>query len=79
MSHDTINANEHMHDRETAHSLALKLYVPIYAERTTIKEAYAYAREIAQASDNPAGVMTAIHVVLNTVAKEIEKLEVKGA
>jgi len=74
MSHDTIHAQEHIPERETAHSLATKLYVPMFAERTTIKEAYAYAQEIAKASDNPAAVMTAIHVVLNTVAKEIEKL-----
>lgn len=79
MSHDTIHATEHMHDRDTPASLALKLYVPLYAERNTIKEAYAYAAEIAKSTPNPAAVMTAIHVVLNTVAKEIEKLEVKGA
>jgi hypothetical protein len=54
--------------------LAINLYSPLYAERTTIKEAYAYATEIANASGNPAATMTAIHVLLNTVAKKIERI-----
>lgn len=74
MSDDTIHADTHPVP-ETPKSLALKLYVPIYAERATIKEAYAYAMEVAKASDNPAAFTTALHVVINTIAKEIEKLE----
>jgi hypothetical protein len=54
--------------------LAIQLYVPLFAERPTIKEAYAYAQEIANSTNTPAAVMTAIHVVLNTVDKEIERI-----
>jgi hypothetical protein len=32
--------------------------------------------EIATASDNPAAVTTAIHVLLNSIAKQIEELNV---
>jgi hypothetical protein len=36
-----------------------------------LPEAYDYAMQIAQASDNPAAVMTAIQVLVNTIAVEL--------
>ena len=59
----------------TPHHLALALYSPLFAERDNIKDAYNYAQSIARASDNPAAMMTAVHVLLNTIAKELEKME----
>ena len=59
----------------TKHELALSIYSPLFAERNTLKEAYDYAMEIAKASENPAAVTTAIHVMMNTIAKEIERTE----
>jgi hypothetical protein len=56
--------------------LAVQMYTPLFAERTTPRQAYEYAMEIATASDNPAAVTTAIHVLLNSIAKQIEELNV---
>ena len=52
--------------------LAVQMYTPLFAERDTVKEAYDYAMSIAKASDNPAAVTTAIHVLMNTISKDIE-------
>ena len=46
-----------------------KFYVRLFGERDTIDEALEYALLIAKASDNPAAVMTAVHVVLNTAIR----------
>ena len=59
----------------TKHELSVSIYSPLFAERDTMKEAYDYAFSIANASDNPPAVLTAIHVMMNTIAKEIEKAE----
>ena len=52
--------------------LAVQMYTPLFGERDTVKEAYDYAMAIANASDNPAAVTTAIHVLMNTISKDIE-------
>ena len=59
----------------TKHELSVSIYLPMFAERDTVKEAYEYAMGIARSSDNPLAVITAIHVMMNTIAKEIEKAE----
>jgi hypothetical protein len=53
-------------------ALAQGLYSPLFATRNTIKEAITYAYGIAKASDNPAAITTALHVVLNTIAQHLE-------
>jgi hypothetical protein len=53
-------------------TLAQGLYSPLFATRNTIKESITYAYGIAKASDNPAAVTTALHVVLNTIAHQLE-------
>jgi len=55
-------------------SLASGLYSPLFATRDSIKESITYAYDIAKASDNPAAVTTALHVVLNTIAEELERI-----
>jgi hypothetical protein len=47
----------------------------MFGERETLKEAYAYVTKLAQSSDEPIAVLTAVHVMMNTIAKEIEKME----
>lgn len=53
-------------------TLAQGLYSPLFATRNTIKDAITYAYNIAKASDNPAAITTALHVVLNTIAQHLE-------
>ena len=45
----------------------------LFADRDTINEAYHYALSIAEGTKNPAAVITAIHVMMNTIANELEK------
>ena len=47
----------------------------MFADRKTFDEAMEYAYSIARGTDNPAAVMTAVMVVVNTLANYIEKLE----
>lgn len=47
----------------------------MFADRPTVKEAFDYAFDIANASDNPAAVFTAIMVLSNTIANQIIKNE----
>lgn len=53
-------------------TLAQGLYSPLFASRDSIKEAITYAYDIAKASENPAAITTALHVVLNTIAQHLE-------
>lgn len=58
----------------TNQELAQALRAGIFADRgTDVRAALEYAYEIAQATDNPAAVITAVHVVLNTVANALSK------
>ena len=47
----------------------------LFADRASIDEALDYAYSIAKGTDNPAAVMTAVMVVVNTLANYIEQLE----
>lgn len=47
----------------------------MFADRNTVDEAYEYAYMVAKATDNPAAVMAAVQVVVNTLANAIETLE----
>lgn len=60
-----------MLDKEIT-QLASGLYNPLFATRDSIKDAITYAYDIAKASDNPAAVTTALHVVLNTISQHLE-------
>jgi len=39
-----------------------------------LREAFAFAQEVAKASNNSTAVLTAVHVVANTIAKQIEAI-----
>lgn len=47
----------------------------MFASRDTLEEAYNFADAIIRGSESPMHVATAVQVVVNTVAKEMEKLE----
>jgi uncharacterized protein affecting Mg2+/Co2+ transport len=57
--------------------LAHSIYAPMFAERDNLRDAFAYAQEVAKASDNPAAVLTAVYVLTNSIAKQLETI-VKG-
>lgn len=59
----------------TSHQLAHSIYSPMFGERETLKEAYEYVTKLAQSTDEPIAVLTAVHVMMNTIAKQIEALE----
>ena len=44
----------------------------LFADRETLAEALEYAQTVAKGSDNPMAVMTAVMVVLNTIANRLE-------
>jgi hypothetical protein len=46
----------------------------LFSSRDSLDEALAYAYDIANASDNPPAVITAVQVVLNTIAKDLKAL-----
>lgn len=58
--------------------LATQLTVPLFADRATMSAAYEYFYRVAGTlkGTDRAAIVTAMCVVLNTVAKEINKLEV---
>ena len=45
----------------------------IFGDRETLQEAYNYCLTIAEGSNNKAAVITAVHVMMNTIANELEK------
>ena len=58
-------------DKEVLH-IASGIQNPLFASRDTFGEAYQYAYEVAKASRNPSAVLTAVHVILNTLALQLE-------
>ena len=55
-------------------TLASQLYSPLFAECDTIRRAYELLSSVAMQCENPAAVTAAVHVLLNTIAVEMEKL-----
>ena len=54
--------------------MASGLYSPLFGDRETIQDAFDYCHQVAQGSSNPAAVMTAVHVLMNTISKQIGEL-----
>jgi hypothetical protein len=59
----------------TQKGLAESIRNRLFADRNNFDDALDYAYSIAKATDNPAAVMTAVMVVVNTLANYIEQLE----
>jgi hypothetical protein len=51
--------------------LARALKHDLFSSRDTIDEAFEYAHMVARGTDNPAAVMTALQVVINTLCNQI--------
>jgi hypothetical protein len=60
---------------QTPQQLGKSLYSGLFATKADLPEAYNYAMQIAQASENPAAVMTAIQVLVNTIAVELMAMQ----
>jgi hypothetical protein len=58
----------------TKQELATAISSNFFGERDTLQEAFDYAIAVAEASRDSAGVITALMVVANTIAKEIKSL-----
>jgi len=61
----------------TKHELAASIKVGIFASRDTLEEAFEYTETMFNSMPDPAhraAARTALHVMLNTVAKQIESL-----
>ena len=63
----------------TPQALAESIRNRLFADRENFDDALDYAYSIARGTDNPAGVMTAVMVVVNTLANYIEQTEVESA
>ena len=59
----------------TPAGLAESIRNRLFADRASFDEALDYAYSVAKGTDNPAAVMTAVMVVVNTLANYIEQLE----
>ena len=59
----------------TPTELAESIRNRLFADRANFDDALDYAYSIAKGTDNPAAVMTAVMVVVNTLANYIEQTE----
>jgi len=59
----------------TPKGLAESVRNRLFADRANLDDALDYAYSIAKGTDNPAAVMTAVMVVVNTLANYIEQTE----
>ena len=59
----------------TPTGLAESIRNRLFADRANFDDALDYAYSVAKGTDNPAAVMTAVMVVVNTLANYIEQLE----
>lgn len=50
---------------------AAQLRNSLFAKRDNIVDAYKYVESVANASNDPAAVYTAVHVLMNTIAWEL--------
>lgn len=61
----------------TPNELANAVRNRMYGERETYNQALEYAMNIARGTDNPMAVLTAVMVVVNTLANYIDQTEVE--
>ena len=59
----------------TPKDLAESIRNRLFSDRASFDDALDYAYSIAKGTDNPAAVMTAVMVVVNTLANYIEQTE----
>lgn len=59
----------------TTQELAQSLHCGLFASRDSISEAYQYAVDIANSSKDGAALLTAIHVLMNSISKELKAVD----
>lgn len=55
--------------------LAKSLYCGFFADRDSLKEAYDYVLELAENSSDKTAMLTAVHVMMNTISKELKSVD----
>ncbi len=55
--------------------LAQSLHCGLFGSRDSIAEAYQYAVELSKASKDGQAMMTAIHVLMNSISKELKSVD----
>ena len=61
-------------EHEAILQLADSIHAPMFASRDDLREAFAYAQEVAKASDNPAAILTAVYVLSNSISKQLKAI-----
>jgi len=59
--------------KATVQDLATRIYSPLFAERDTIRQAYDELVNVVTDGDNSNAVLTAVHILLNSIAVQLEK------
>ena len=59
----------------THSELASAIRCEMFADRPTIREAYDYAMDVAKGSGCSPQMVTALHVMMNTIANQIDQIE----
>jgi hypothetical protein len=59
----------------TNSELAKAIRFRLYADRDTIQDAYKYVVDVANSSENPTAVLTAVHMMMNTIANYIDQVD----
>ena len=67
----TTNATTNTVTNESIYQFGKALHSALFATPDTINVAYDQALQIANSSENPAAVMTAVQIVINAIAKEL--------
>lgn len=68
---NTTNGTNTTDINESIYHFGKALHSSFFATPDTINDAYDQALQIANASENPAAVMTAVQVVINAIAQEL--------
>lgn len=55
--------------------LAKSLYCGFFSSRESVKEAYEYVLELAENSSDKAALLTAVHVMMNSISKELKAVD----
>lgn len=55
--------------------LANSLYCGFFADRDNIQEAYDYVLELSENSSDGVTILTAVHIMMNTISKQLKAVD----
>ena len=55
--------------------LAQSLHCGLFASRDSVSEAYQYVLELSKNSKDKAAIMTAVHVMMNSISNELKSVD----